>query len=114
MSKLTSLTLKAALDGLKSKQFSAVEITQAHVEAVEAARALNAYVLETPEKAIEMAKAADARIASGQAGPLEGAPLGIKDLFCTEGVRSTAASKILGNFKPTYEISEGKERVILF
>jgi aspartyl-tRNA(Asn)/glutamyl-tRNA(Gln) amidotransferase subunit A len=103
MSSLTSLTLKAALDGLKTRQFSAVEIAKAHVEAVEAARALNAYVLETPDKAIEMAKASDARIASGSAGPLEGAPLGIKDLFCTEGVRATAASKILGDFKPPYE-----------
>ena len=103
MSSLTSLTLKAALDGLKTRQFSAVEIAKAHVEAVEAARALNAYVLETPDKAIEMAKASDARIASGNAGPLEGAPLGIKDLFCTEGVRATAASRILGDFKPPYE-----------
>src|SRR3569623_3646704 len=103
MAELTSLTLKAALDGLDAKSFSAVELTQAHVAAVEAARALNAYVLETPDKALEMAKASDSRIASGQAGPLEGAPLGIKDLFCTEGVRATAASKILGNFKPTYE-----------
>src|ERR1700761_425864 len=94
MSPLTSLTLKAALDGLADKSFSSVEITQAHVEAVEAARALNAYVLETPEKAIEMAKASDARRASGDAGALDGAPLGIKDLFCTEGVRTTAASKI--------------------
>ncbi|MDQ0464111.1 aspartyl-tRNA(Asn)/glutamyl-tRNA(Gln) amidotransferase subunit A [Caulobacter ginsengisoli] len=103
MSKLTALTLKAALDGLKARDFSAVEITQAHVEAVEAARTLNAFVLETPEKAIEMAKASDARIAAGTAGPLEGAPLGIKDLFCTQGVRATAASKILGEFKPNYE-----------
>jgi aspartyl-tRNA(Asn)/glutamyl-tRNA(Gln) amidotransferase subunit A len=103
MSELTSLTLKAALDGLADKSFSSVEITQAHVEAVEAARALNAYVLETPEKALEMAKASDARRAAGRAGPLEGAPLGIKDLFCTEGVRSTAGSKIIGDFKPTYE-----------
>ncbi|MGH6909499.1 MAG: Asp-tRNA(Asn)/Glu-tRNA(Gln) amidotransferase subunit GatA [Phenylobacterium sp.] len=103
MSDLTTLTLKAALDGLAAKSFSSVEITQAHVEAVEAARALNAYVLETPEKALEMAKASDARRAAGTAGPLEGAPLGIKDLFCTEGVRSTAGSKIIGDFKPTYE-----------
>jgi aspartyl-tRNA(Asn)/glutamyl-tRNA(Gln) amidotransferase subunit A len=103
MSELTSLTLKAALDGLASKSFSSVEITQAHVEAVEAARALNAFVLETPEKALEMARASDARRAAGTAGPLEGAPLGIKDLFCTEGVRSTAGSKIIGEFKPTYE-----------
>ncbi|RYF94209.1 MAG: Asp-tRNA(Asn)/Glu-tRNA(Gln) amidotransferase subunit GatA [Caulobacteraceae bacterium] len=103
MSELTSLTLKGALDGLKAKSFSAVELTTAHVAAVEAARALNAFVLETPEKALEMAARSDARIASGEAGPLEGAPLGIKDLFCTEGVRATACSKILGDFKPPYE-----------
>src|SRR5215469_10824625 len=103
MSELTGLTLKAALDGLKSKQFSSEEITQAHVDAVAGAKALNAYVLETPERALQMAKAADARIAKGEAGPLEGAPLGIKDLFCTEGYRTTAASRILGDFKPTYE-----------
>jgi aspartyl-tRNA(Asn)/glutamyl-tRNA(Gln) amidotransferase subunit A len=103
MSELTSLTLKAALDGLKSKSFSAVEITQAHVDAMAAARDLNAFILETPEKAIEMARASDARIAKGEAGALEGAPLGIKDLFCTEGVETTAGSKILKGFKPQYE-----------
>ncbi|HKR87180.1 MAG TPA: Asp-tRNA(Asn)/Glu-tRNA(Gln) amidotransferase subunit GatA [Phenylobacterium sp.] len=103
MSELTSLTLKAALDGLAGKSFSAAELTQAHLDAVAAARALNAYVVETPEKALEMARASDERRARGEAGPLEGAPLGIKDLFCTEGVSSTAASKILGGFKPTYE-----------
>ncbi|WP_091739226.1 Asp-tRNA(Asn)/Glu-tRNA(Gln) amidotransferase subunit GatA [Phenylobacterium immobile] len=103
MSSLTSLTLKAALDGLKAKTFSAEELTRAHVNAVEAARALNAFVLETPDKAIEMAKASDARRASGDAGPLDGAPLGIKDLFCTEGVEATAGSKILKGFKPPYE-----------
>ncbi|MFN3857746.1 MAG: Asp-tRNA(Asn)/Glu-tRNA(Gln) amidotransferase subunit GatA [Caulobacter sp.] len=103
MSQLTSLTLKAALEGLKAKDFSAVELTKAHVAAVEAARPLNAFVLETPEKALEMAAASDARIAAGEARPLEGAPLGIKDLFCTEGVRATACSKILGDFKPPYE-----------
>ena len=103
MSALTSLTLKAALDGLADKSFSSVELTTAHVEAVEAARALNAFVLETPEQAIDMAKASDARRASGSAGALDGAPLGIKDLFCTKGVRSTAGSKIIGEFEPTYE-----------
>jgi aspartyl-tRNA(Asn)/glutamyl-tRNA(Gln) amidotransferase subunit A len=103
MSELTSLTLKAALDGLKSKSFSAVEITQAHVDAVAAARDLNAFILETPEKALEMARASDARIAKGEAGALEGAPLGIKDLFCTEGVQATAGSNILKGFKPQYE-----------
>src|SRR5438445_628477 len=64
---------------------------------------LNAYVLETPERAGAMAKAADARIASGAAGPLEGIPLAIKDMFCTQGVRTTACSHILDNFVPTYE-----------
>ncbi|MBX3478942.1 MAG: Asp-tRNA(Asn)/Glu-tRNA(Gln) amidotransferase subunit GatA [Caulobacter sp.] len=103
MSALTSLTLKAALDGLKSKAFSSVEITQAHIDAVAAARPLNAFVLETPERALEMAAASDAKLAAGTAGPLEGAPLGIKDLFCTEGVRATACSKILGDFNPQYE-----------
>ncbi|MES2894442.1 MAG: Asp-tRNA(Asn)/Glu-tRNA(Gln) amidotransferase subunit GatA [Pseudomonadota bacterium] len=103
MTALTSLTLKAALTGLADKSFSSEELTAAHVAAVEAARPLNAFILETPEKAIEMAKASDARRAKGEAGVLDGAPLGIKDLFCTEGVRSTAGSNILGNFVPTYE-----------
>ena len=103
MSDLTKLTLKAALDGLAAKSFSSVELTKAHVQAVEGARALNAYVLETPDRAVAMAAASDGRRASGDAGPLDGAPLGIKDLFCTEGVRSTAGSKILGTFVPTYE-----------
>jgi aspartyl-tRNA(Asn)/glutamyl-tRNA(Gln) amidotransferase subunit A len=103
MSDLTKLTLMSALEGLEAKRFSAVELTEAFVEAVESARALNAYVLETPEKAIEMARASDARRTRGEAGALDGAPLGIKDLFCTEGVRSTACSKILGDFQPTYE-----------
>ena len=103
MSDLTRLTLKAALAGLRERRFSSREITAAHIEAVEAARPLNAYVLETPDKALAMADAADARLAGGDAGSLEGAPLGIKDLFCTEGVRTTACSRILGEFKPTYE-----------
>ena len=103
MSNLTSLTLKSALAGLADKSFSSVELTQAHVDAVAAAKPLNAYILETPEKALDMAAASDARRAKGEAGALDGAPLGIKDLFCTEGVRTTACSNILGNFVPTYE-----------
>jgi len=103
MSDLTDLTLKAAADAIKSRSVSSVELTKAFVGAVEAARPLNAYVLETPEKALAMAAASDDRIARGEGGPLEGLPLGIKDLFCTEGVRTTAGSKILGDFKPTYE-----------
>ncbi len=103
MSELTGLTLKAALAGLAERRFSAEEITRAHLAAIEAARPLNAFVLETPDEALAMARASDARIAAGEAGPLEGAPIGIKDLFCTKGVRSTAGSKILGNFIPPYE-----------
>jgi len=100
---LTRLTLTEARDGLKAKSFSATELTQAHIAAVEKARALNAYVLETPEHALKQAAASDAKLAKGEAGPLEGLPLGIKDLFATEGVRTTACSKILGNFVPPYE-----------
>jgi aspartyl-tRNA(Asn)/glutamyl-tRNA(Gln) amidotransferase subunit A len=103
MSELTSLSLAAARDGLAKKDFSAVELTDAHLLAIEKARALNAYVLETPERASAMAKASDARIAAGKAGPLEGIPLAIKDLFATEGVRTSACSRILDNFVPTYE-----------
>ena len=103
MSELTSLTLAAARDGLAKKIFSAVELADAHVAAMEKARALNAYVLETPERASAMAKASDARIATGKAGRLEGIPLAVKDLFATEGVRTTACSHILDNFVPTYE-----------
>lgn len=103
MSPLTDLTLRAALDGLSSGAFSSEELTRAHIEAVEAARPLNAFILETPDKALEMARASDARRAAGEAGALEGAPLGIKDLFCTNGVTTTAGSRILGGFTPTYE-----------
>jgi len=103
MSELTGLTLKAAIEGLKSRAFSSEELTRAHSQAVEAARPLNAYVLETPDHALAMARASDGRIARGEGGPLEGVPLGIKDLFCTRGFRTTAGSKILEDFTPTYE-----------
>jgi len=103
MTDLTTLTIAAARDGLARKDFSAAELTEAHIVAVEKARALNAYVLETPDHARERAKASDAKIASGDAGPLEGIPIGVKDLFCTRDVRTTACSNILGNFIPPYE-----------
>src|ERR1700689_638384 len=103
MTDLTALTLTQARDGLRAKQFSASELTDAHLAAVERARALNAFVLETPELARKMAGYSDERLAKGKGGPLEGLPLGIKDLFCTEGVRTTACSHILENFVPTYE-----------
>ena len=104
MTDLTALTLADALEGLNAKEFSSEEITQAYISAIETANSsLNAYILQTPEKALDMAKASDARRAKGEAGVLEGAPLGIKDLFCTEGVRTTACSHILGEFTPPYE-----------
>jgi aspartyl-tRNA(Asn)/glutamyl-tRNA(Gln) amidotransferase subunit A len=107
MTELTSLTIADARDGLKRKDFTALELADAHLAAMEKARALNAYVLETPERASAMAKASDARIAAGTAGALEGIPIAVKDMFCTEGVRSTACSHILGNFVPTYESTVG-------
>ncbi|MBC7580839.1 MAG: Asp-tRNA(Asn)/Glu-tRNA(Gln) amidotransferase subunit GatA, partial [Tardiphaga sp.] len=103
MTNLTSLTLAEARDGLAKKSFTSVELTDAHIVAIENARVLNAYVLETPVHARAMAAAADAAIAKGEAGPLGGIPLGIKDLFATRDVRTTACSKILGNFIPPYE-----------
>jgi aspartyl-tRNA(Asn)/glutamyl-tRNA(Gln) amidotransferase subunit A len=103
MTALTDLTIAGALDGLAKKQFSAKELAEAHLRAVEAARDLNAFITETPVQAIQMAEASDARRQKGEAGALEGIPLAIKDLFCTKGVLTTAGSHILDGFKPTYE-----------
>src|SRR5262250_1297589 len=103
MSQLTSLTLAQARDLLRKREFSAIELTEAHVAAVKEARALNAFVLETPEQAHEMAARADAALARGEGGPLAGVPLGVKDMFATKGVRTTACSHILDGFQPTYE-----------
>jgi aspartyl-tRNA(Asn)/glutamyl-tRNA(Gln) amidotransferase subunit A len=103
MTELTALTLADARDGLRRREFSAAELADAHLAAMENARALNAYVLETPDRARTMAAAADARLAAGEARPLEGLALGIKDMFATRDVRTTACSHILDNFVPTYE-----------
>ncbi|MDB5573567.1 MAG: aspartyl/glutamyl-tRNA(Asn/Gln) amidotransferase subunit, partial [Tardiphaga sp.] len=103
MTHLTSLTLAEARDGLARKSFTALELTDAHLAAIEQARVLNAYILPTPDRARDMAKAADAGIANSETRPLAGIPLGIKDLFATSGVRTTACSKILGDFVPPYE-----------
>ena len=105
MTDLTSLTLAQARDALREKKFSAAELVDAHLAAMAKARALNAFVLETPEHARARARASDAKLAKGEGGALEGLPLGIKDLFCTNGVRTTACSHILGNFVPTYELT---------
>jgi aspartyl-tRNA(Asn)/glutamyl-tRNA(Gln) amidotransferase subunit A len=103
VSDLTDLSIAGARDGLKRKEFTARELTQAYVAAVAAARPLNAFLVETPERALAAAKASDERMAKGKALPLDGIPLAIKDLFCTEGVETTAASKILKGFLPVYE-----------
>src|SRR5438445_8882491 len=103
MTALTDLTMAAARDGLAKKSFSARELAEAHVAAVAAARPLNAFITETPEQALAMAAESDSRLARGAARPLEGLPLAIKDLFCTKGVLTTAASHILDGFKPPYE-----------
>jgi aspartyl-tRNA(Asn)/glutamyl-tRNA(Gln) amidotransferase subunit A len=103
MTDLTALTLAEARERLRKKDISSVELTNAHLAAIERSRALNAFVLETPDQARAMATAADARLAKGEGGPLEGIPLGIKDMFATKGVRTTACSKILANFIPPYE-----------
>ncbi|MFL5260082.1 MAG: Asp-tRNA(Asn)/Glu-tRNA(Gln) amidotransferase subunit GatA [Hyphomicrobiales bacterium] len=103
MTSLISLGLAAARDRLRKKDFSALELTDAYLAEMERARVLNAYIVETAEKAREMARASDARLAKGEGGPLEGVPLGIKDLFATRGIHTQAGSHILDGFKPTYE-----------
>jgi aspartyl-tRNA(Asn)/glutamyl-tRNA(Gln) amidotransferase subunit A len=109
MTALTELTIAAAREGLRKKTFSARELVDAHVQALAGARKLNAFITETPDKAQAMAAASDARLARGDARPLEGIPVAIKDLFCTEGVLTTAGSKILENFKPPYESTVSRQ-----
>ena len=103
MTDLLDLTLAEARDGLKAKTFTARELTQAYLDEMALSRVINAYVTETPERAIDMATAADAALATGTAGPMAGIPIGVKDLFCTYGVHSQACSHILDGFKPRYE-----------
>ncbi len=100
---LTDLTIAEACEGLRKKSFSATELASAHVDAMAKARDLNAFITETAERALAGAATADARLAKGDGRPLEGVPLAIKDLFCTEGVLTTAASHILDGFTPPYE-----------
>ena len=103
MNGLAALTLAQARDGLRRRDFSATELVEAYLGAMEQARILNAYVLETPEQARAMARVADARLKTNDARPLEGLALGVKDTFATRGVRTTAGSRILQDFVPTYE-----------
>jgi aspartyl-tRNA(Asn)/glutamyl-tRNA(Gln) amidotransferase subunit A len=103
LTELNALTLAEARDALRSRRASSVELTEAHLAAIERAKGLNAYVATTPERALEMARASDARLATGSAGPLEGLPIGVKDLYATLGVHTQACSRILDRFKPPYE-----------
>lgn len=103
MSALNKATLSDIRDGLRRKDFTSVEVTDACLDAVQAADALNAFCAKTGDKARDMARQADERIAAGDAPDMCGIPLGIKDLFCTQGVESQAASRILDGFRPQYE-----------
>ena len=103
MSELTRLSLAEAREALRKKEISARELTEAYLDAMAAGKALNAYVAETPDIALKMAEESDARLARGEARPLEGIPIGVKDLFATKGVHTQACSHILDGFRPTYE-----------
>ncbi|MDP8913620.1 MAG: aspartyl/glutamyl-tRNA amidotransferase subunit A, partial [Pseudomonadota bacterium] len=103
MAQLTDLGVAAIRDGFRNGHFSAREVAEAFNSAIEKARGLNAFVIETPEHALEAADAADRARASGDLKPLSGVPLGIKDLFATKGYQTTAGSHMLGGFEPVYE-----------
>ncbi len=103
MTGFTDLGIAAIRDGVAAGDFTAREVAEAYVGAVEKGRALNAFVVETPDHALAAADAADKARASGTLKPLSGVPLGIKDLFCTRGVQTTAGSKILEGYEPVYE-----------
>jgi len=104
MSELLKLTIAGARDGLTRRDFSAKELAAAHIAAMAEHKALNAFVTETPERALTDAEASDARRAAGETvGPMDGVPIAMKDLFCTQGVRTTAGSHILEPFVPPYE-----------
>jgi aspartyl-tRNA(Asn)/glutamyl-tRNA(Gln) amidotransferase subunit A len=112
MTDLTRLTIKDAAKGLDAGDFSARELTDAHLKAIESARELNAFITETPEIARERADAADARRQKGERrGAMDGIPIAMKDLFCTEGALTTAASHILDGFVPPYESTVSKKLV---
>ncbi|RVC61161.1 Asp-tRNA(Asn)/Glu-tRNA(Gln) amidotransferase subunit GatA, partial [Mesorhizobium sp. M2A.F.Ca.ET.046.02.1.1] len=104
MSDLTHLTISEARAQLRGKEITAAEITEAYLAAIDRANpVLNAYVAVTADKARDMAKNSDAKLAKGEGGALEGIPLGIKDLFATEGIHTQACSHVLDGFRPRYE-----------
>jgi aspartyl-tRNA(Asn)/glutamyl-tRNA(Gln) amidotransferase subunit A len=103
MSDLLNLDLSSAQKSLKNREISSVELTKAYLDAIEKTSSLGAYIDLQKDYALEMAKNSDKKINQGVAGPLEGIPIGVKDMFCTKGIKTTASSKILENFYPTYE-----------
>ncbi|MGE4220608.1 MAG: Asp-tRNA(Asn)/Glu-tRNA(Gln) amidotransferase subunit GatA [Alphaproteobacteria bacterium] len=103
MAGLLDLSMAEALDALAKGETTAVALTEAYLAAMAATKGLNAFITETPDRALDMAKASDSRRAKGEAGAMEGIPIAVKDLFCTEGVLTTAASHILDGFVPPYE-----------
>ena len=103
MSNITDLTISETLNKLKNKEISSVEVTNAYIKKLEDNSKYNAYVTTSLEQALEQAKASEQRYINGTNKPLDGIPLGIKDLFCTKGIKTTACSKILDNFVPQYE-----------
>jgi len=103
MSDLIKLSITEALKALRNKEFTAVELVRSHIEQSKKNKHLNIYITETFDKALSMAKIADQNYHDGKARKLEGIPVGVKDLFCTKGVKTTAGSRMLSNFVPTYE-----------
>ncbi|MGA0427295.1 MAG: amidase, partial [Alphaproteobacteria bacterium] len=102
-SELLQLDIATAGKGLRDGDFTAIELTEAYLDAVEASRELNIFITETPDRAMADAVAADKSIKAGTSSKMTGMPIGMKDLFCTQGIKTTAASNILGEFIPPYE-----------
>lgn len=103
MTNLTRMTIIEALEGLKKKEFTPTELTKAHIQEIEKTKDLNAYVTTCFDRALDEAKTQDAAYMKGETGLMAGIPIAMKDLFCTENVRTTASSRILENFIPPYE-----------
>ena len=103
MKDFENLSISSALEGLTNKKFTSLELTEFYIKRIENHKDLNCFITSTFDKAIEMAKVSDQKIKENKTRTLEGIPIGMKDLFCTNGVRTTAGSKILENFVPFYE-----------
>ena len=103
MDDLTNLSISKAITLLKKKEISVTELINAHIAAMESSRELNAFITETADLARNAASISDKNYAQGNERALEGIPFGIKDMFCTKGIKTTASSKMLENFTPPYE-----------